>query len=155
MKKLSDNFVIILLCGALFLNMFQIKQLEREIDSLENRLYNEINNVNGRISNIYYNVEEMLEEESNQLSIADWRYGNFDADKKEVEIICTVLPKSYNPQVTKAALTYNGKEVPLTYQDGHYTTTLQASLFAESYIEQEAREEYGMAMPGDKIYVEK
>jgi len=136
MKKLSDNFVIILLCGALFLNMFQIKQLEREIDSLENSLYNEINNVNGRISNIYYNVEEILEEESNQLSIADWRYGNFDADKKEVEIICTVLPKSYNPQVTKAALTYNGKEVPLTYQDGHYTTTLQASLFAESYIEQ-------------------
>ncbi|MBR6756725.1 MAG: hypothetical protein IKM15_07255, partial [Peptococcaceae bacterium] len=30
----------------------------------------------------------------------------------------------------------NGKEVPLTYQDGHYTTTLQASLFAENYIEQ-------------------
>ena len=25
----------------------------------------------------------------------------------------------------------------------------------ESYIEQEAREEYGMAMPGDKIYVKK
>ncbi len=25
----------------------------------------------------------------------------------------------------------------------------------ESYIEQEAREEYGMAMPGDKIYIEK
>ena len=24
-----------------------------------------------------------------------------------------------------------------------------------SYVEQEAREEYGMAMPGDKIYVEK
>lgn len=136
MKKFSDTFFIILLCGALVLNMLQIKELEREIDRLENSLYNEINNVNGRISNIYYNVEEMLEEESNQLSIADWHYGNFDADKKEVEIICTVLPKSYNPQVTKAHIAYNGQEVPLTYHNGEYTTTLKIPLSAESYIGQ-------------------
>ena len=93
MKKLSDNFLVILLCGLLVFNIMEIKELQREVNYLESQLYAEINGVNSRISNIYYNVEQMLEEESNQLSIADWRYGNFDADKKEVEIICTVLPK--------------------------------------------------------------
>ena len=120
----------------LLVSLSEISSLKREISSLRNRLDSEMNTMKNNISDIYREVEDMLEEESNQLSTSDWEYGEINVKNRTTEVICTVIPKVYSPDVTQTSLIYNGTEAMLNYADGKYTATFEIPLFETTVFTQ-------------------
>lgn len=136
MKKNLATILSVITCVLLVISLMQISGLRREVSSLRSRLSNEINQVDNRVSDIYTSVRTMLEEEANQLSQSDWEYGELDLKKRTAEVRCTITPKVYAPDTTKASLILNGEEVPMTYGGGQYAATVTLPLFEESRITQ-------------------
>lgn len=136
MKKNFSTIISIITCVGMIFCLFHINNLNHEISSLRSRLDNEIHIVNQNVSGIYGDVQAMLEEESNQLSVSDWEYGDISVESHTAEIICTVVPKVYTPDVTQGSIVCNGEEFALTYTDGKYTTTLDIPLFETSQVTQ-------------------
>lgn len=136
MKKNPSLIVSVISCFLVVICLIQISGLKSEISSLRSTVNNMSSQTSNDISNIYGTVREMMEEQTNQLTSSDWVYGEIDIDARCAEVVCTVVPKVYNPDVTKAALLCNGEEVPMEYSNGQYTATLSLPLFDENKIEQ-------------------
>ncbi len=129
MKKNISTIISVITCFMLVICLLQISSLKQEISSLSYRLDREMNTMNNNISGIYEEVEDMLEEESNQLTTSDWQYGEINVKTCTAEVICTVIPKVYSPEVTQTSVIYNGTEAALVYADGRYTATFEIPLF--------------------------
>jgi len=136
MKKNPSLIVSVISCFLVVICLVQISGLKSEISSLRSTVNNMSSQTSNDISNIYGTVREMMEEQTNQLTSSDWVYGEIDIDARCAEVVCTVVPKVYNPDVTKAALLCNGEEVPMEYSNGQYTATLSLPLFDENKVEQ-------------------
>lgn len=129
MKKNLSSIIAIIACVLLAFNTIKISTLQKEVDRLRSDLDNEIHTVNQNISGIYGDVQAMLEEESNQLAVSDWKYGEINVDNRTAEVICTVVPKVYTPGITQAAIVCNGQEYALTYANEQFTATIELPLF--------------------------
>lgn len=136
MKKNPSLIVSVISCILVVICLIQISGLKSEISSLRSTVNHMSSQTSNDISNIYGTVRDMMEEQTNQLTSSDWAYGEIDIDGRSAEVVCTVVPKVYNPDVTKAALLCNGEEVPMEYSNGQYTATLSLPLFDENKIEQ-------------------
>lgn len=136
MKKNPSLVVSVISCILVVVCLIQISGLKSEINSLRSTVNNMSSQTSNSISNIYGTVHDMLEEQTNQLTSSDWQYGEIDVEAKSAEVICTIVPKVYTPDVTKASLLYNGQEIPMTYENGQYCATVSLPLFDESCIEQ-------------------
>jgi len=143
MKKNPSLFVSVVSCILVVICLMQISGLKSEINSLRSTVNNMSSQTSNDISNIYGTVREMMEEQTNQLTASDWAYGEIDIDARTAEVVCTVVPKIYNPDVTKASLVYDGNEVPMEHKNGQYSVTLSLSLFDETRIEQVLLEDEG------------
>ena len=137
MKKLV-LVLNVLMCVALIFCVVQINDLQNQVNNLRNAINSVDRNLSNDMSNIYQNVHDMLEEESNQLTVSDWEFGNLDVIERTAEIICTVVPKEYNPNTTKAKLISNSAEYMMDYADGKYTIKMNVPLFEMTEIEQVA-----------------
>ena len=135
MKRLTV-LINLLMVVALVFCIVQIKDLERQINNLRNSINNVDRNLSYQMSSIYNNVQSMLEEEANQLTMSDWEYGEIDIVNETAEIICTVVPKEYNPDTTSVKLLSEHQEVLMEYSDGKYTAKMNLPLFGISEIEQ-------------------
>lgn len=129
MKKNLSAFIAIIACVLLAFNTIKISTLQKEVDRLRSDLDDEIYTMNQNISDIYGDVQAMLEEEANQLAVSEWEYGEINVDNRTAEVICTVVPKVYTPDVTQAAIVCNGQEYVLTYANEKFTATIDLPLF--------------------------
>ena len=102
MKRLTV-LINLLMIVALVFCIVQIKDLERQINNLRNSINHVDRNLSYQMSSIYNNVQSMLEE-ANQLTMSDWEYGEIDILNETAEIICTVVPREYNPDTTSVKL---------------------------------------------------
>lgn len=136
MKKNLSTILSAICCLLLLFSLIQINSLKEEVSSLRNRLTNEMQNVESRIHGISGEVRAALEEEANLLSASGWEYGGIDVKNKSAEVLCSLVPKVYAPETTRAFLLCNGEEIPMAYENGRYTARLELPLFAESRVEQ-------------------
>lgn len=120
MKKYFVNIVAVISLVLLFICRVEIKKLREEVQNLQNQVVNEISSME---SNMMYNIsqmEEILEKEASILAKSSWNYGEFDKENHKIEVKCSVTPKEYDPEKTKAVITYDGNEVPMELQNGAY-----------------------------------
>lgn len=129
MKKNLSTIIAIIACVLLAFNTIKISTLQKELNRLRSDVDDEIHTVNQNISDIYGDVQAMLEEEANQLAVSDWEYGEINVDNRTAEVICTVVPKVYTPGTTQAAIVCNGQEYPLTYANEQFNATIELPLF--------------------------
>ena len=134
MQKNVSAIIASVACVLLAFNSFKIISLQEELDRLRSDMNDEIHTVNRNIDEIYGDVQEMLDEEVNQLAVSEWEYGNIDIDARTAEVICTIVPKIYTPNVTRAVIVCNENEYNLTYVNGKYTATIELPLFDRNEI---------------------
>ena len=132
MKKLVPILAAVAVCVIVVLESVHIARLEKEVDRLQSYINGQVNTLSRNIDGIYGEVQSMLEEEANQLAESGWEYGEIDVGKRTAEVICTVLPKVYTPNATKASIVCSGREYALTYRDGKYTANITLPLFERS-----------------------
>lgn len=126
----------IFLCFALVFCIIQINDLENQVNHLRNSLNNVDHNLSYNISNIYQNVRDMLDEQENQLTVSEWEFGSIDVESRTAEILCTVVPKEYHPNVTQVKLTNGNEEYELSFADNKYSSVITIPLFETTKIDQ-------------------
>ena len=136
MKKNVKIIIIALICAILVFDTLKINRLQNRIDNLDRSINNEMNVINNNIDSIYGNVHDMLEKEANQLAVSKWEYVDINIENRTAEIKCTIVPKTYKPDVTKATIRCNGLDYDLRYENNQYTTTINVPLFARNEISQ-------------------
>ena len=134
MQKNVSVIIASVACVLLAFNSIKIISLQEELDRLRSDMNDEIHTVNRSIDGIYSEVQYMLEEEVNQLAISEWKYGDIDIDARTAEVICTIVPKIYTPNATRAIIVCNEKEYNLTYVNDKYTATIELPLFDRNEI---------------------
>ena len=134
MKKKLWAVLAGIACGMLVINAVQIHNLEREVDNLRRELIIQADQTNQIVYGISGDIHSILEEEANQLALSEWEYGKLDVASRSAEILCTVVPKVFNPDTTKASILCNGQEYPMTYGNGQYTAALTLSIFETSEV---------------------
>lgn len=129
MRKKLLTIAVVAVCVVLVCNLVQTVVLRQEVSRLRSDMSSQTNNINDNVLDIYSNVKNILEEEANMLAVSDWQYGKIDVGAKTVEIVCTVMPKVYEPGKTKVSIMCNDQEYPLDYSDGQYSACLELGLF--------------------------
>ena len=135
MKRFAA-LINILMIAALVFCVIQINDLENQINNLRNSINNVDRHLSNEMSNIYNNVHSMLKEQENQLTLSDWEYAELDFVNMTAEIICTVVPKEYDPDSTAAKLITKGSEVEMNYSEGKYTVKMIIPMFDITEIQQ-------------------
>lgn len=126
----------VIVCIALVFCILRINSLQNEVNNLSNTINRIDRNLTNDMNNIYTNVQNMLDEQSNQLTISNWEFGEVDVNKKTAEIICTVVPKEYHPNITKAKLISGNNEYLMEYTNGKYVVAIKLPLFEVTTIDQ-------------------
>lgn len=132
MKKKATIILVLIVCIILVIGMIQISGLKQEIANLQNSLINQEQRIEEIYSNVFAEVNTMLEEENNQLTKSDWEYGGINVEHRTAEVICTVIPKEYTRGTTQVYLVCEGREYPMVFADDHFTATVEIPLFTET-----------------------
>ena len=142
MKKFN-KLINIIVCVILIAGMYKINDLQNQIDNLRNNINTVDMNLRNDMNNIYDNVNNLLEEESNQLTTNNWEYDSIDIENKTARISCIILPKEYNPNVTKVKISNDNQEYSFDYVDGKYITKIDIPLFETTEFNQVELEDNG------------
>ena len=143
MKKNVSTIIAVIVCVILVFDTIRINRLQSEVNRLQSYLNSEINAVRRDNDSFYTYVQERLEKEADQLAVARWEYGEIDVEKRTAEVLCTIVPKTYDPAATKVSLTCNGTDYDLTYSNNCYTATIPLPLFGRNEITQVSMEDDG------------
>ena len=134
MKEKWQKIINIVSLVLLIICVVRIGWLENEMSNLRNTINNNYSMIQSSINSISSNVSYEMEQATNILSDSGWNTGGMNIEDKTVVLSCYVVPKEYNPQKTAAVLICNGKEVPMTLENGRYTAEISLPLFEESSI---------------------
>ena len=107
----------------------KIMNLQQELQNTTNRLYDEI-------MELRYELDEMQEaakKEASMISEVTYDFGEINAEEHTVEMIFSVVPKSYSAD-TKMSINIMGKSVSLTNNgDGSFTGSERFPMFEDFY----------------------
>ena len=134
MKKNFFKILDIVLAICVVLLLFKNNSLENQINNMVNENRGSLNMVNQRLNDIMWQVDNRLEEYTNFISFYDCTYGKNDLEAGSAEVIVSVMPKEYNPEITKVFAVYNGAEYPLEYTETGYKGIVPVKLFESGYI---------------------
>ncbi len=135
MKNKALTAIIIVLCIAVAICGCYIYKLDASIDDTRLNLNNRINQLQNEIQNIYANVDQKLEEQASIISSENYEFGKTNLKNHTVELICSIIPKEYIAEKTKAEIFINGKSYPLTLGNSCFSATVPIPLFEESKTE--------------------
>ncbi|MDF2505080.1 hypothetical protein [Clostridium sp.] len=128
MKKYS-NYIIIAL---LIINMFcllKINNLESSMDNYYQQIVSGINRNNNEISNIYSNINSILEKQGSLLDSYEIEFGDsLDKDSLTVPVKFTVVPKEYSEGLT-ANIQLNDESIKLNKKGTSFETTIDIDIF--------------------------
>lgn len=135
MKNKALKAIIIVLCIAVTVCGYFIYKLTESIDDTRANFNNRISQMQNEIQGIYANVDQMLEEQASIISSEEYTYGKLDIENHAVELICSVTPKEYSAENTKAEIYINGNAYPMAYSNGGFSAVVSIPLFKENKIE--------------------
>lgn len=100
MKKYS-NYIITVLLVMNMICLLQINSLKNSMDNYYQQIVSGINRNNNEISNIYSNINSILEKQDSLLDSYDIEFGDsLDKDSLTVPVKFTVVPKEYSEGLT-------------------------------------------------------
>ena len=114
MKKDWSKWISVITCILLVICLVQIADLKQQVQNLSNDLTHRMSNVENSVQSISGEVYRQLEKEASLLADSAWSYGDVDLDTCTVEFQCSVSPKEYQPDVTKAVLLTGTGEYPMS-----------------------------------------
>ena len=126
-KRKKRVVIVILVIWNLYL-LFQIVNLNSQIDTLERNLNYQYNELSGKINSIYHNVDEKLKEQASLLSYMEYSYGEFDAKNKTVELEIEMIPKE-RTEFTVLYLERGEQRTSFKFEGDKYTAMLPIDVF--------------------------
>ena len=128
MKKYSNYIIIALIIINIF-NIFKINNLERSMDNYYLQIVSGINRNNSEISNIYSNIDSILEKQSSLLDSHKIEFGeSLNKDNLTVPVKFTVVPKEYSEGLT-VNIQLNDESFILNKNGTSFETTIDADIF--------------------------
>ncbi len=131
MKKHLSKIVMAGFAIALIICFWTIGQLKREIQEMENRFSYSISNMESSLSSNSSYFQELYEKEASILTKAEWSYGSMDSLTYLLDIRCNIVPKMYDPQVTKATLFYEDQSIPMELVNGEFVADVPVYIFKD------------------------
>ena len=135
MKKHIPSILAALALILVVVCLAEIGSLKNQLNNAQNNLSMQIAGVRSSVDNIQFNVKNTINEQANLLESSEWSFGEADIAARTVTLHCAVTPKTYRPEETAVALIGDGREVPMTLNQGAYTATLEIPLFGESVFD--------------------
>lgn len=131
-RKHIPTILLVVLCVASILSYLRIGDLEDQVRRLQSELNSMDNRLRNDMANLVGNVEHVLEQEASIL--ADYQYvvGELDADTLTIPVTVTVTPK-YQQEGTTVALQTETETVHLARSGAEYTATLDMAIDEELY----------------------
>lgn len=135
MKKHLSIIVAVLALAIAVVSQFRISNLKSEMQQMENRLNNSISMMQSNQDNAIYYMEQLMEKEASILTNTGFSLGEIDLDNKTFVLNGSVTPKEYQPGITEAFLTVNGKAYAMDLENGVYTIQIDLPLFDDVRVE--------------------
>lgn len=135
MKKHLSIIVAVLALAIAVVTQFRISNLKSEMQQMENRLNNSISLMQSNQDNAIYYMEQLMEKEASILTNTGFSLGEMDLDNKTFVLNGSVTPKEYQPGITEAFLTVNGKAYAMDLENGVYTIQIDLPLFDDVRVE--------------------
>ncbi|WP_313342467.1 hypothetical protein [Sedimentibacter sp.] len=128
MKKYSNYIIIALIIINIF-NIFKINNLERSMDNYYLQIVSGINRNNSEISNIYSNIDSILEKQSSLLDSYKIEFGeSLNKDNLTVPVKFTIVPKEYSEGIT-VNIQLNDESFILNKKVTSFETTIDVDIF--------------------------
>lgn len=128
MKKYS-NYIIIALIVINIFSILKINNLENSMDNYYQQIMSGINRNNSEISNIYSNINSVLEKQSSLLDSYKIEFGdNLNKDSLTVPVKFTVVPKEYSVGLT-VNIQLNDESFILNKNGTFFETTIDVDIF--------------------------
>ncbi|NYB75106.1 hypothetical protein HZF24_13235 [Sedimentibacter hydroxybenzoicus DSM 7310] len=128
MKKYSNYIIITLIIVNVF-SIFKISSLERTMDNYYLQIVSGINRNNSEISNIYSNINSILEKQSSLLDSYKIEFGeSLNEESLTVPVKITVVPKEYSEGLT-VNIQLNDESFTLIKKGTSFEATIDADIF--------------------------
>ena len=135
MKKHLSEIIAAIACIIAIVCLVRIFDLEQRIDNHDFNMVSRINNIQSSVSEIYSNIDSMLNEQASLLSGTDYEYLGVDPDEETAELRFYVTPKEYSKEKTVAVLMVDGAEYEMTPEEGRYAASVKLPLFGIGRVE--------------------
>ncbi|WP_313165073.1 hypothetical protein [Sedimentibacter sp.] len=130
MKKYSNYIIIALILTNIF-SILKINNLERTMDNYYLQIMSGVNRNNSEISNIYSNIDSILEKQSSLLDSYQIEFGeSLNEENLTVPVKFTVVPKEYSEGIT-VNIQLNDESFILNEKGTSFETTIDADIFEE------------------------
>lgn len=128
MKKYSNYIIIALLIANVFC-ILKINNLENSMDNNYQQIMSGINRNNNEISNIYSNINSILEKQGSLLDSYEIEFGDgLDKDKLTVPVKFTVVPKEYSEGLS-VNIQLNDESFILNKKGTSFESTVDIDIF--------------------------
>jgi len=128
MKKYSNYIIIALLITNMFC-LLQINNLKSSMDNYYQQIVSGINRNNNEISNIYSNINSILEKQGSLLDSYEIKFGDsLDKDNLTVPVKFTVVPKEYSEGLT-VNIQLNDESIILNKKGTSFESTVDIDVF--------------------------
>ncbi|WP_312700652.1 hypothetical protein [Sedimentibacter sp.] len=128
MKKYSNYIIIALIIVNVF-SIFKISSLERTMDNYYLQIVSGINRNNSEISNIYSNINSILDKQSSLLDSYKIEFGeSLNEESLTVPVRFTVVPKEYSEGLT-VNIQLNDESFTLIKKGTSFEATINADIF--------------------------
>lgn len=123
-----------LTCILLIVCFFRIGGLQREIEKTNNNLSSYYNIIQSNISNIGSSVRYELEQAGNLVTEGGYDISSIDTENFTATLSCFIVPKEYNPDITKVSVICNDDEYPMSLENGKYIADIEVPVFYNSRV---------------------
>ena len=134
MKQNRTFIASLIACLLAVACLFQLAALNERTTSMERNMSTWMNNMDHRISNISFSVQDTLEEQASLLADSRWEYGDADIPSQTAVLRCAVTPKEFSPAETTASLICGEQAWPMTLENGEFVARITLPLFSDSVV---------------------
>jgi len=134
MRKNWQTIIMVIMCVMLGICMVQIAELREQLISFEHNTYNRLSYVETNVNRIYSGIDEKLEQQARILADSAWSFGEADTADGTVILKCSIAPKEYQPEQTRAVIFCDDVEYPMTLENGSFVAEIPVSLYQEAKI---------------------
>ncbi len=120
--------ILIVVClVTIFLMKNEIDELKRIVNQNQSMLQSSISSISSSIRN-------ELNEQASLINDGGWTAASIDTENKTVDIDFYVVPKTYSPEKTKAAIICNGNEYSMNLENGRYIAKITLPIFEQASV---------------------
>lgn len=121
-------FALLVMC------VVRIGKMENELSNIRNTVNNNYHMLQSDISYISGNIRHELEQQASLISDSGFEVKDLDLKNRTAIVDCYVVPKTYSPQQTVAAILCKGTEYPMVLENGRYVTKITLHISDEPFV---------------------